>query len=96
MKKIFYWSPYLSNVATIKNVLNSAMSIKKYYKNSINVSIIDVVGEWSNYKKEIEVNKINRLKMPGLKLNKFLPIEGFLKSRIFFLLIYFFKYFLSN
>tara|TARA_Y100000591_G_C21763843_1_gene661642 strand:- start:95 stop:1246 length:1152 start_codon:yes stop_codon:yes gene_type:complete len=93
MKKIFYWSPYLSNVATIKNVLNSAMSIKKYYKNSINVSIIDVVGEWSNYKKEIEVNKINRLKMPGLKLNKFLPIEGFLKSRIFFLLIYFFKYF---
>lgn len=93
MKKIFYWSPYLSNVATIKNVLNSAMSIKKYYKKSLNVSIIDVVGEWSKYKKEIEAYKINRIKMPGLKLNKFLPIEGFLKSRIFFLLIFFFKYF---
>ena len=28
MKKIFYWSPHLSNVATIKNVINSAKSIK--------------------------------------------------------------------
>ena len=26
MKKIFYWSPHLSNVATIKNVINSAKS----------------------------------------------------------------------
>jgi len=54
MKKIFYWSPYLSNVATIKNVLNSAMSMKKYTKKSLNISIIDVVGEWSKYEKEIQ------------------------------------------
>ena len=55
MKKIFYWSPYLSNVATIKNVLNSAMSMKKYNKKSLNISIIDVVGEWSKYEKEIQM-----------------------------------------
>ena len=30
MKKIFYWSPYLTNVATIKAVINSIKSIKKY------------------------------------------------------------------
>ena len=93
MKKIFYWSPYLSNVATIKNVLNSAMSMKKYNRNSLNISIIDAVGEWSKYKKEIEALKINLIKMPGLKLDKFLPIEGFLKSRTVFFLIFFFKFF---
>ena len=93
MKKIFYWSPYLSNVATIKNVLNSAMSMKKYSRNSLNISIIDAVGEWSKYKKEIEALKINLIKMPGLKLDKFLPIEGFLKSRTIFFLIFFLKFF---
>ena len=93
MKKIFYWSPYLSNVATIKNVLNSAMSIKKYNKKSLNISIIDVVGEWSKYEKEIHALKINLIKMPGFKVDKFLPIEGFLKSRIVFFLIFFFKFF---
>ena len=93
MKKIFYWSPYLSNVATIKNVLNSAMSMKKYNKKSLNISIIDVVGEWSKYEKEIQALKINLIKMPGFKVDKFLPIEGFLKSRIVFFLIFFFKFF---
>ena len=93
MKKIFYWSPYLSNVATIKNVLNSAMSMKKYTKKSLNISIIDVVGEWSKYEKEIQALKIDLIKMPGFKLDKFLPIEGFLKSRIVFFLIFFFKFF---
>ena len=93
MKKIFYWSPYLSNVATIKNVLNSAMSMKKYTKKSLNISIIDVVGEWSKYEKEIHALKINLIKMPGFKVDKFLPIEGFLKSRIIFFLIFFFKFF---
>ena len=93
MKKIFYWSPFLSNVATIKNVLNSAMSMKKYNKKSLNISIIDVVGEWSKYEKEIQALKINLIKMPGFKLDKFLPIEGFLKSRTVFFLIFFFKFF---
>ena len=93
MKKIFFWSPYLSNVATIKNVLNSAMSMKKYNKKSLNISILDVIGEWSKYEKEIQALKINLIKMPGFKLDKFFPIEGFLKSRIIFFLIFFFKFF---
>ena len=44
-------------------------------------------------KKKFEALKINLIKMPGFKLNKFLPIEGFLKSRIVFFLIFFFKFF---
>ena len=49
MKKVFYWSPHLSNVATIKNVVNSAYSLKKYNSN-LQVSIIDVIGEWAKFK----------------------------------------------
>ena len=92
MKKIFYWSPHLSNVATIKNVINSAKSLNKYNKNSLNVSIIDVVGEWSKHKKKFGSLKINHIEMPGFKLVKFLPIEGFFKSRLVFFLIFFLKY----
>ncbi len=93
MKKIFFWSPHISNVATIKNVINSAMSLKKYKKNSLNVSIIDVVREWKKYKKEIEISNINLIELPGLNLNKFFPIEGFFKSRLIYFLIFFFKYY---
>ena len=46
MKKIFYWSPHVSNVATIKNVINSAKSLKIFNKKHYEVSIIDAVGEW--------------------------------------------------
>ena len=68
------------------------MSLKKYNKKSLNVSIIDVVGEWIKYKKQIEIFKINLIELPGLKLKKSLPIEGFFKSRITYFLIFFFKY----
>ena len=86
MKKIFYWSPHISKVATIKNVLNSAFSLKKFYKEKINVSILDVIGEWSNHKSELESKKINYLKISGFEISKLLPISGYLVSRI----IYFF------
>ena len=86
MKKIFYWSPHISKVATIKNVLNSAFSLKKFYKEKINVSILDVIGEWSNHKNEFESKKINYLKISGFEISKLLPISGYLISRI----IYFF------
>jgi len=92
MKKIFFWSPHVSNVATVKNVINSAASLKKYNKNQINVSIIDAVGEWKKYKDEIKLFKINMIEMPGLNLSKFFPIEGFIKSRLVYFLIFFFKY----
>ena len=92
MKKIFYWSPYLSNVATIKNVINSAKSIKKFDKSGSIVSLIDVIGEWKNYKKYITEANINLVKLSGFDLSSFFPITGFIKTRLSFLFIFFFKY----
>ena len=53
--KIFYWSPFISKVATTSSVIKSAESIVKYSKkeNNVNLAIIDAVGEWEDYKKII-------------------------------------------
>ena len=59
MKKIFYWSPYLSNVATIRNVVNSAYSLIKYDKISFRSYILDVFGEWDTKKRNYLKKKLN-------------------------------------
>ncbi len=87
MKKIFYWSPHISKVATIKNVINSAFSLKKFYKEKIDVSILDVIGEWSSYKDEFELKKINYLKVSGFEISKLIPVSGYLISRIIYFIV---------
>ena len=42
--KIFYWSPHISEVATVYAVINSAKSLKKY-SNYKKPTIINAVGE---------------------------------------------------
>ena len=91
MKKICYWSPHISHVATIKNVINSAISIKKFAKKETNVKIFDVVGEWMEFKEILDFNNIELLRLSNLRLTKFLPITGFVKSRFIYFLIFFLK-----
>ena len=93
MKKIFYWSPHISKVATVKNVINSAFSLKKYYKEKIDVAILDVIGEWSIHKDEFESKKINYLKIPGFEISNFLPVSGYLISRIIYFIVFVTKIF---
>jgi hypothetical protein len=49
--KVFYWSPHLSKVATVKAVLNSAESLKNFSRGKINVLLINATGEWDSEKK---------------------------------------------
>ncbi len=91
MKKICYWSPHISHVATIKNVINSAISIKKFAKKETNVKIFDVVGEWMEFKEILDFNNIELLRLSNLRLTKFLPITGFVKSRFIYFFIFFLK-----
>ena len=87
--KIFYWSPFTSNVATIKAVINSAYGLKKIYNHK--TTLVNSVGEWNNLKKEIYSKKIS-LTQENYKLN-FKNIDGYLKSRISFLIIFFKSYY---
>ena len=87
--KIFYWSPFTSNVATIKAVINSAYGLKRIYNHK--TTLVNSVGEWNNLKKEIYSKKIS-LTQENYKL-KFKNVDGYLKSRISFLIIFFKSYY---
>jgi glycosyltransferase involved in cell wall biosynthesis len=86
-KTVCYWSPFISNVSTIKAVINSALSINRYSNQNFESLIIDVFGEW---KTNIN-NETYNLKFYSLnyiaKLFKF-SSEGFVKSRLKYVIIF--------
>ena len=86
-KKIYYWSPFLSPIATPKAVINSAYSLQKYSKN-YECFIINFFGEFNVFKKVIEEKKINCSNSPYDKIRKFLPFKGKIKSRLSFIVIF--------
>ena len=92
MKKIYYWSPHLSNdIATIKSVKNSASSLKDY-SNSYSVSILDAVGEWKENKNFFENKKIDIICL-GKDIYNSLPRGSFIKSRFSYIKIFIFSFF---
>lgn len=87
MRRVFYWSPHInSQVATCKAVINSAYSLKRYSK-IYDPCIINCFGEWDFFKKELDEKKINVINLFNFKIN--LPINGFLKSRMFYIIFSF-------
>ena len=86
---IFYWSPFLSQIATISSVTRSAESITNYSKKKHSISIIDSVGEWENYN---NLKNINFIKLYKKIFYNNLPKGGFLKSRLSQLIIFVFSF----
>jgi glycosyltransferase involved in cell wall biosynthesis len=91
MTKVFYWSPFLGWVATISAVKRSAESITKYTKNKYNIKIIDSIGEWDKFYKNEKNNLF--IKLYNQSFFDKLPKGGFLKSRISYLIIFFYSFF---
>ena len=78
--KIFYWAPFLSNIATVDAVLKSINSLNKYdKKKEFETHIIDAVGEWSQ--NDSRFKKVNIKKIYKKDIYKLLPKGSFLKSR---------------
>ena len=92
--KIFYWSPFISKVATVSSVIRSAESIIKYCDSNQNVtvSLIDAIGEWESYKNNIN-KKVEIIKLNNKNYFNILPRDGFLKSRFSYLFIFFLNFF---
>lgn len=82
--QIYYWCPFLTNIATILAVKNSIISLNKFSKKKLNVNVLDTIGEWSSLEnnKEFKIKKLH-----NLNLFKFLPKQGFLQSRFTFIII---------
>ena len=85
-KSVVYWSPCLTKVGTVKSTLNSAISLAKYSED-YEVTIINVFGEWSSYEKYLNRNNVN-LKNLTFDYYNLLPKNGFLKSRLSYIIIF--------
>ena len=90
-KNIFYWSPCLNPVGTVKSTLNSAISLKRFNK-EYDVSIINACGEWDNHQDILEKNSIDLINL-NFKYFKILPKRGFISSRLSYILIFLLSFF---
>tara|TARA_B100001741_G_C16517904_1_gene583194 strand:+ start:371 stop:1513 length:1143 start_codon:yes stop_codon:yes gene_type:complete len=89
--KVFYWSPFLSNIATVEAVSKSINSILRYDKNKeIEPHLIDATGEWQL--KQEKLKNTNIIKLYKNNFYKFLPKGGYFKSRISQIFIFIFSF----
>tara|TARA_B100000795_G_scaffold269884_1_gene260908 strand:+ start:4862 stop:6007 length:1146 start_codon:yes stop_codon:yes gene_type:complete len=86
-KKIYYWAPHLTKIATARAVINSAYSLKKY-ENNYECSIINFFGEFDGDRAELNEKKINLINFYNPLIKKLFPIYGKIKSRFSFILIF--------
>ena len=91
-KKIYYWSPCLTKIGTIKSTINSAIAMANYGKVKYDVYLINSCGEWDDYIDYLSDKNVNLINF-RFKIFKYLPKNGFLKSRISYILIYLFSFF---
>ena len=89
MVKVFYWSPFISKIATSKAVINSAYGLKKIFK--FDTHIINSFGEWNSYKKDFRLKKIKIIN--NSNNSKIVFTQGYYKSRIAFIRIFFHSFF---
>ena len=91
-KKVYYWSPFLSPIATCKAVIDSAFSLSKF-SDKFETSIINFFCEFDVFKNQIEKKKINLIYFYNFNLSKYLPYQGYLKSRLSFLIFFILGFF---
>ena len=86
--QICYWSPFLTHIATVDAVKNSAISLKKYLTISerLQIKILNSCGEWNFFKNNKE--SIDVYDMQKLNLHKILPKKGFILSRLSFIVVF--------
>ena len=86
---IYYWSPFISKVATVNAVLGSIKTLKAYSNQKYEPHIINAAGEWNKYKKELNENSINIIKLTDSKIIDNSNYTGFFKSRLVYLYLFF-------
>ena len=89
-KTVYYWSPCLTNVGTVKSTINSSISLAKY-NSEFEVILINVFGEWSSYENYLKKKGV-KIKNLTFNFSKILPKYGFIQSRFSYLLICFISF----
>ena len=86
-KTIYYWSPFIDKVATIKAVYNSVYSINKFSSEKFDAKIIDTFGEWNNHN-YFNQNQKNFLTLTKYNFLNSFSSTGYFKSRLKYILIF--------
>ena len=89
MREIFYWSPFSSNVATIKSVINSVYAVNKYLNTKYKALIVDAVDEWNVYKEDFYNKDIKVINLNKTSIFHSFKKVGFLRSRIAYFYVFF-------
>ena len=86
---VLYWCPFISKVATVKAVINSAFSLLKYSNQRYKPEVINVFGEWNDFRDELKNKKI--ILTPQLTNLNFLKSQrsGYIVSRLKYIVIFF-------
>ncbi len=92
MKTVFYWSPCLTKVGTVKSTINSAIALSNYSSEQYKVKVINTCGEWDLYREIFKQNNIDLIEFK-FKFFSYLPKNGFLSSRFSYLIIILFSFF---
>ena len=79
-------------MATVRAVIKSAESLKRYSNHKFEPVIINVAGEWNEFKNE------NKFKIKIIDLNKSRILDkknwtGFYKSRLIYIFLFFMSFF---
>jgi glycosyltransferase involved in cell wall biosynthesis len=91
IKKFFYWSPFFGNVGTVKSVLQSAISVKKFSREKVEVTILNCFSEWDFCREIIKNNFLSIINLQEeIVINT--DIYGYFKSRFLNLFFFFILY----
>ena len=91
-KEIYYWSPFLGRVATIRSVINSMIGLNRYNGKNYKINILNCYGEWNSFRPRLRREKINVLDLQK-KFSFNIDLHGFFFSRViyFFTLLFLYK-----
>ena len=91
-KKIYYWSPFLSPIATCKAVISSANSLIRF-GSDYEPFVLNFFGEFNKVNNANRNEKTKFLNYYNLDFIKFLPSKGKIGSRFSFLIIFLLGFF---
>ena len=83
IKNVYYWSPFLTPIATSKAVINSACCLKKFSKN-FEVTILNFFREFDEKSNEVKKKNVKIKNFYKFNIVKYLPKYGKLSSRFSF------------
>ena len=91
---ISIWCPFISEVATVKTVINTIRSIRKHSnKKDIEINLINSFGEWDAFNKLLTNLKVNIFSFNKIDKKKYLNKGGYIRSRFFYIIIFIFSFF---